>query len=88
MAAVTALAQSSHQFGRALRQHNVAIEHDGVATKMDRFFLFDFDQLAYVFSNGALAVFVERRRKPNGRAIGQRTKTSIEMVKTRIDKFN
>src|SRR5712692_11848397 len=41
-----------------------------------------------MFSDGALAVFVECVRKPNGCAVGQRTKASIEVIKARIDKLD
>src|SRR5205807_1722825 len=61
---------------------------DGVATKVHCLFRCDVDQLRNVFANGVLSVFVERSRKPNGRAVGQRTKTSVEMVKAWIDKFH
>ena len=49
---------------------------------------YDVDQIRNVFANGVLSVFVERRWKPNRRAVGERTKTSIEMVKAWIDKFH
>ena len=41
-----------------------------------------------MIADGALAVFVERRRKPDRAAIGQRTEAGIEMIKARIDQFD
>src|SRR5262249_22775175 len=41
-----------------------------------------------MFANGVLAVLVKRRRKPNDRAIGQRTKASVEVIEAGIDKFH
>ncbi len=88
MAAVAAITQRGDEFRRAVGQNDVALEHNGIAGKVHRFFRHNIDQFLHVLADGALAVFVKGRRKPNGRAIGQRTKASIEMVKTRIDKFD
>ena len=87
VAAVAALSENSHKFGRAFRQDYVVIEHDRIATKMNCFFLFDIDKLVDVFGNRALTVFVKRSRKPNCITIWQRAKACIEMIKTRIDKL-
>src|SRR4029453_13889517 len=40
-----------------------------------------------MFANCALAIFIERGRKPKGRAVRQWAKAGVEMIKTRIDKF-
>ena len=55
---------------------------------MHRLFRQDIDQFGHMFADGALPVFIEGCRKPNRRAIGQRTKAGIEMIKARIDKFD
>src|SRR5438132_10860814 len=39
-------------------------------------------------TNGALAVFIEGRGEPDCASVGQRTKTGIEMIKTRIDQLD
>src|SRR3984893_2861397 len=87
MAAVAAITQRGNEFRRAFRQNDVTFEHNGIARKVHRFGWHNIDKVLHLLADGALAVFVEGRRKPNGRAIGQRTKTSIEMGTTWIDKF-
>ena len=52
---------------------------------MRRLFGHNIDKLRHVFADRALPVFIERGRKPNGPAVWQRTKTGVEMIKTRID---
>src|ERR1700719_4729120 len=88
MTSVAAIGQGSDELGRALRHNNIALHHDGIATKMHCLVWRDVDQIGNVFANGVLTVFVEGSGKPNGRAVGQRTKTSVEMIKARIDKFH
>ena len=41
-----------------------------------------------MIANGALAVFIKRRREPDRAAIRQRTKASVEMIKARIDQLD
>ena len=72
----------------AFRQHDVALEHNGVAGKTLRFLFFDIDQLRHVRANGTLTIFIKRRWKPDRTAIGQRTKAGVEMVKTRVDQLD
>src|SRR5438105_5440409 len=55
---------------------------------MLRLFFIDIDELVYVSTNGALAVFIEGRGEPDCASVGQRTKTGIEMIKTRIDQLD
>src|SRR5437016_7702849 len=55
---------------------------------MRRFIGTNGDQFAHVVANGPLAVFVEGSGKPKRRVVWQRTKTGIEMIKARIDKFD
>jgi hypothetical protein len=55
---------------------------------MHRFLRCDVDQIGNVLTNGVLTVFIERSGKPNRRAVGQRAKTGVEMIKTRIDQLN
>src|SRR5882724_5545244 len=55
---------------------------------MHRLLRCDVDQIGNVLANGVLAVFIESSGKPNRRAVGQRAKASVEMIKTRIDKFH
>ena len=88
MTAVAAIAQGGDKFGRAFGQNDVALNHDSVATKMHCLFRRDIDQIGDVFANCVLAVFVERGWKPKRAAIRGRTKTGVEMVKARIDKFH
>src|SRR5438093_13431115 len=54
---------------------------------MHRLFRQDIDQFGHMFADGALPVFIEGFRKPDRRAIGQRTKAGVQMIKARIDKF-
>src|SRR5437762_12814191 len=72
----------------AFRQHDVPLEHDGVAGKTFRLLFFDVDQLLHVRTYGTLSVFIKRRWKPNRAAVGQRTKAGVEMVKTRVDQLD
>ena len=88
MADVAAVAEGRDQFRRAFGQNDVAIEHDGVAGKMDRFFFGHVNQVAEVFADRALAVFIERFWEPECATIGQRTKTGVDVVKARIDQLN
>ncbi len=88
MAVVAALSQRGGEFRRAFGQNNVVLEHNRVAGKTNRFFRGNIDQVSYMLADCPLAVFIECSRKPDGRAIGQRAKTGIEMLKARIDKFD
>src|SRR5204863_16257 len=63
------------------------LNHDGIATKMHCLLRCDVDQIGNVLANGVLTVFIESSGKPNRRAIGQRAKTSVEMIKARIDQL-
>src|SRR5687768_8237055 len=55
---------------------------------MRRLFRFDVDQIAKVIADGALAIFIERVRKPKCATIGQRAKASIDMIESRIDQLD
>src|SRR5256885_16352323 len=88
MTLVTAILQSAHQIRRALRKDNLALKHNRVTRKVDRFLRFDIDQVRQMLANGALAVFVERGRGPKSASIRQWTEAGIEMVKTRIDQLD
>ena len=88
MTSVAALPQGYHEFRGASRQNDVAFEDNSVAGKMRRFIGTNVDQFAHVLANGPLAVFVEGSGKPKRRVVWQRTKTGIEMIKARIDKFD
>src|SRR5438552_3526863 len=87
MASVAATSQRGDEFGRAFRHNNVALNHNGIATKMHCLLRCDVDQIGNVLANGVLTVFIESSGKPNRRAIGQRAKTSVEMIKARIDQL-
>src|ERR1700736_3215332 len=88
MTSVAAIAQGGDEFGRAFGYNDVALDHDGIATEVHRLVRYDVDQIGNVFANGVLTVFVEGSGKPKSRAVGQRTKTSVEMIKARIDQFH
>src|SRR4029077_14728264 len=88
MTVIAPLLQRGDELRRALRQNNVAIEHDGVTAKVDRFFRFDIDQVSHMLADRPLAVIVECWGKPDRAAIGQRAETSIEMIKAGIDQFD
>ncbi len=88
MTAIAAISQIGDEFGRASWQNDVAFNHYSVTTKVHCLLRDDVDQIGNVFANGVLSVFIERGWKPNRRAIGERTKTSVEMVKAWIDKFH
>ena len=74
MTIVAAIAQRLDQLRRAFGQNDVLFEHDRVAGKMRGFFFRDIDQVADMFADRALTVFIKRRRKPGRAAIRQRTK--------------
>jgi len=88
MTPVAAPSQCGDEFGRAFRHNDIALDHDGVATEMHRLFRCDVDQIGNVLANGVLTVFIEGSGKPNRRAVGQRAKTSVEMIKARIDQLH
>ena len=88
MTLVAATSQGGGQFGRAFRQNDIAFDYDSVATEMHCLLRYDVDQIGNMFANGVLTVFVERRGKPSGRAVRQGAKTSVEMIKARINKFH
>src|SRR5213082_1141138 len=87
MTLVAATSQGGGQFGRAFRQNDIAFDYDSVATEMHCLLRYDVDQIGNMFANGVLTVFVESSGKPNRRAVGQRAKTSVEMIKARIDQL-
>src|SRR5207302_9669769 len=87
MTPVAAPSQRGDEFGRAFRHNDLALNHDGIATKMHCLLRCDVDQIGNVLANGVLTVFIESSGKPNRRAIGQRAKTSVEMIKARIDQL-
>ncbi len=64
------------------------IEDDRVATKDARFFFGDVNQVREMIANGALAIFIESRGEPHGPAIGQRTETSVDVIKARVDQLD
>ena len=88
MTLVAASNQGGDKLGCAFGQDDFPLNHDGVATEMHRLFRDDIDQIGNVFANGVLPVFVECSGTPKGRAVWQRTKTSVEMIKAWIDKFD
>src|SRR6478735_3698657 len=55
---------------------------------MRRLFFDHIDQAWDVIADGALAVFIESGREPNGAAIGERTEASIDVIKARIDQLD
>ena len=88
MAGVAALTQRRDQLRRALWQNDVAIEHDRVAGELGGFFRRHVDQVVQTIPDRALSVLIERRRKPNCSAIGQRTKAGIDVIKAWIDQLD
>ena len=88
MAGVAAITQERDQLRGAFWQNDVAIEHHGVAGKMRGFFRCHVDQTAQLIPDCVLSIFIERRRKPNGSAIRQRTKAGIDVIKARIDQLD
>src|SRR5437870_5448624 len=77
VSSVAAVLQSRYEFWCAFRQNDIALNHDCVATKMRRFLRCDIDEIGNMFANRVLSVFIERIRKPDRRAIWQRSKTGI-----------
>src|ERR1700730_6090340 len=55
---------------------------------MHRFCFLNIDKFLHVLANGTLAIFIKCRRKPERAPVRQRTKTSVEMVKTRINQLD
>src|SRR2546423_13712242 len=55
---------------------------------MDGLFFGNVDQVAQVFTDRALAVFVERIWKPERAAVGQRAEASIDVIEPRIDQLD
>src|SRR5712691_8394747 len=88
VAAIKTVTQRGHEFRRAFRQNDFALNDNGIARKMHRLFRQDIDQFGHMFADCALPVFIEGRGEPNGGPIWQRTKASVEMIEPRIDKLD
>src|SRR5215831_1970156 len=88
MAVITTLVELGDKFRRALRQHDVALEHDSITTKMHGFFWLNINQFTHMIADRALAVVIKGGWEPDAATVRQWTETSIEMIKARIDKFD
>jgi hypothetical protein len=55
---------------------------------MRSLFFHHIDQARDVIADGALAVFIESGREPNGAATGERTEASVDVIKARIDQLD
>jgi len=58
------------------------------AYRISRFLGFNVNQVRHMVANDPLAVLIERRRKPEGASIRQRTKTSVQMIETRVHQLH